>query len=113
GGVMADKTLGGFRVAILVTDGFEESELTKPRQALDDAGAETKVIAPHDGEVYGMKHHDKAGKVKVDQTLDQAKPDDFDGILLPGGALNADALRIVPKAKEFVTIFENAEKPVA
>jgi protease I len=110
---MADKTLAGFRVAILVTDGFEESELVKPRQALDDAGAETKVIAPHDGQIYGMKHHDKAGKVKVDLTFDEAKPDDFDGILLPGGAFNADAIRIIPEAKDFVIEFENAEKPIA
>jgi deglycase len=110
---MADRTLAGFRVAILATDGFEESELTRPRQALEDAGAETRVLAPHDGEIYGMKHHDKAGTVKVDMTLADAKPEDFDGVLLPGGALNADALRIIPEAKDFIEAIEKAEKPIA
>ncbi len=110
---MAEKTLTGFRVAILATDGFEESELTKPRQALEEAGAECRVIAPHSGEIYGMKHHDKAGTVKVDMTLDDANPNDFDGVLLPGGALNADALRIEDDAKDFVEAFENEEKPIA
>ncbi len=112
---MAEKNLAGFRVAILATDGFEESELTKPRQALEENGAECVVIAPHGGTIYGMKHHDKAGTVKVDMTFDDraADPNQFDGVLLPGGALNADALRIVTKAQNFVEAFEGGNKPIA
>jgi len=110
---MAARPLAGLRVAILATDGFEESELTQPRHALDQAGAQTFVIAPHPGEIYGMKHHDKAGSVKVDRTLADADPKDFDAVLLPGGALNADALRVEEKAKQFITDIENAEKPIA
>jgi protease I len=110
---MAERPLAGFRVAILATDGFEESELTKPRLALDEAGATTFVAAPHDGAIYGMKHHEKAGSVTVDRTLDQLNAADFDGVLLPGGALNADALRVEPQAKAFITDMENARKPIA
>ncbi|HTK95206.1 MAG TPA: type 1 glutamine amidotransferase domain-containing protein [Terriglobales bacterium] len=110
---MAEKTLQGFRVAILATDGFEESELAKPRAALEEAGAECRVVAPHDGTIYGMKHHDKADMVKVDVTLDALDANDFDGALLPGGVINADALRVEEKAKDFVEALENAGKPIA
>jgi protease I len=110
---MADRTLAGLRVAILATDGFEASELTEPRRALDEAGAETRVLAPHPGEIYGMKHHDKDGAVAVDMTLADADPNDFDAVLLPGGALNADALRVAEKAKDFVGAIEQADKPIA
>lgn len=110
---MAERTLAGLRVAILATDGFEESELTRPRQALEEAGAQAFVLAPHAGEIYGMKHHDKAGTVQVDQTLDAAEAADFDAVLLPGGALNADALRINGRAQRFVQQAESAGKPIA
>jgi protease I len=110
---MPGKTLSGVRVAILATNGFEEVELVKPRQALIDAGAETKVISPETGEIYGMRHHDKAGKVKVDIPLQQANPDDFDAVLLPGGALNADDLRDWREAQGFVRQADEAGKPIA
>jgi protease I len=105
--------LSGIRVAILATNGFEEVELTKPRQALIDAGAETKVISPVSGEIYGMHHHDKAGKVKVDLPLQQATPEDFDAVLLPGGALNADDLRDWREAQSFVRQADDSGKPIA
>jgi protease I len=110
---MPEKTLEGVRVAILATNGFEEVELTEPRQALKDAGAETTVISPVAGEIYGMHHHDKAGRVKVDLPLQQANPEDFDAVLLPGGALNADDLRDWREAQSFVRHADEAGKPIA
>src|SRR2546425_197851 len=110
---MADKKLEGVRVAVLATNGYEESELLKPKEALEDSGAEVTVISPEAGEIYGMKHHDKAGKTKVDVTLQEAKPDDFDAVLLPGGALNADSLRDVREAQDFVRRVDESGKPIA
>lgn len=106
-------TLSGLRVAILATDFFEQSELIEPRKALDAEGAKTVVIAPTAGEIQGVKHTEKGDKVKVDRTLDQASPDDFDAVLLPGGAVNADALRVEKKAQEFVKKIDAAKKPIA
>src|ERR1700760_2091375 len=98
-----EKDLNGVRIAILATNGYEEAELVKPKQALEDAGAKVTVIAPESGEIYGMKHHDKTGnKTKVDLTLQEANAGEFDGVVLPGGALNADALRDFREAQEFV-----------
>jgi len=99
---MTQTKLNQMRVAILVSDGFEESELMEPRRALDEAGAETIVIAAKAGTVQGMKHDEKTKQVNVDMTLDKAKPYDFDAVLLPGGALNADHLRVEKAAQEFV-----------
>ncbi len=110
---MADKNLNGMRVAILATDLFEEAELLEPRKALDEAGAKTVVIAPKAGEIQGVQHDKKDKKVSVDMTLDKAIPDDFDAVLLPGGAMNADALRVEQKAQEFVRKIEQAGKPIA
>src|SRR5437879_12348408 len=91
---MQGNTVQGMRVAILVTDDFEQVELTEPKKALDQAGATTKIIAPKPGQVQGMNHDVKADTFSVDMTLDQANPADFDAVLLPGGALNADSLRM-------------------
>jgi len=109
---MTEKLLTGLRVAILATDGVEESELVQPRQALDDAGAKTTLIGPKQ-EIQAFKHHDKAAKTKVDLPLDKANADDFDAVLLPGGALNADALRVEEAALKFVRAIDEADKPVA
>ena len=87
---MTAKKLEGYRIAILVTDLFEEAELIEPRKALPDAGAETVVIAPKAGEIQAVQRDKKTQKVKVDMTLDQAKPSDFAAVLLPGGAMNAN-----------------------
>ena len=110
---MADRTLEGIRVAVLATDGFEQVELEGPRTALDNAGAKTTLIAPKGGTIYGMKHHDKAGTVRVDMQLDEAKADNFDAVVIPGGALNSDALRVEPKAQEFVRQMDASNKPIA
>ncbi len=110
---MADKNLQGLRVAILVTDLFEEAELIEPRKALDAAGAKTEVISPKSGEVQAVQHDTKTQKVKVDRTLDSVNIDQFDAILLPGGAMNADALRIERKAQELVRHANEANKPIA
>lgn len=110
---MQEKKLNGMRVAILVTDDFEQAELTEPKKALEQAGATTMIISPKPGQVQGMNHDVKADKFNVDMTLDQANPDDFDAVMLPGGAVNADALRMVPKAQEFVKRNEAMGKPLA
>ncbi len=103
----------GMKVAILVTDGFEQDELLQPRKALDEAGADTKVVSPNDGTVRGWKHIDWGSEVKVDERLNQVKPEDFDALLLPGGVMNPDKLRTEPKVVEFVKSFFASEKPVA
>ena len=105
--------LNNFRVAILATDGFEEAELTQPKQALEDAGAQTDVIAPKSGDIQAFHHHDKTITVEVDRTLDQAKPQDYDAVLLPGGALNADAMRVNPQVKTFLRAMQEEGKPFA
>jgi protease I len=106
-------SLRGVRVAILATDGFEQAELTEPRQALDAAGADTEVVSPKDGKVRGWKMKDWGDEVEVDQSLDKADPKNYDALLLPGGVINADALRMQPKAVRFVKSFFDAGKPVA
>jgi len=109
---MANK-LSGKRVAILAADGFEEVELTKPRKALDDAGASTTVVSIKSGEIQGMNHADKGEKVTVDLTLTDAKPQDFDALMVPGGLMNPDTLRSTEDALEFVRHFFREQKPVA
>lgn len=104
--------LKGRRVAILVTDGFEQIEMTAPREALEKAGAKCLIVSMKDGEVQGFKHHDKADKFKVDLTLAKADANEFDGVLLPGGVINGDALRIDKKAQQFVQDIDRAGKPV-
>lgn len=110
---MPDERLDGLNVAILVTDGFEEVELTKPRKALDDAGAGTNVVSPKTDRVRGWNFTDWGNEVTVDVTLEDADPSDFDALLLPGGVINPDTLRIIPKAVAFVRAFFEDGKPVA
>ena len=105
--------LRGLKVAILVTDGFEQVELVEPRKALDQAGAETRIVSPKGERVRGWKFTDWGDELPVDEALDRAQPDDFDALLLPGGVINPDALRIQPKAVAFVRAFFDAGKPVA
>jgi len=106
-------SLDGMTVAILVSDGFEQVEMTEPRKALETAGAKTQVVSPLDGSVRGWKHHDPADTFEVDVPLKTANPDDFDALLLPGGVVNPDALRIDEKAVAFVRAFVDAGKPIA
>jgi protease I len=107
------QNLNGLKVAILVADGFEQVELTDPRKALDDAGARTSIVSPSNQRVRGWKFTDWGTDLPVDVALDQAKPDNFDALLLPGGVINPDKLRILPKAVAFVKAFFDANKPVA
>ncbi|MFE4106240.1 type 1 glutamine amidotransferase domain-containing protein [Almyronema epifaneia] len=105
--------LTGRKVAILVANGFEQVELTQPRQALDAAGAETHIISPESDRVQGWNHYDKADYFPVDVALDKAKASNYDALLLPGGTVNPDQLRVNEKAVAFVRDFFSANKPVA
>lgn len=104
--------LSGKRVAILVADGFEQSEMVEPRRALREAGAETSIVSPAEGEVQGWKHFDKADRFNVDVPLAEASVEEFDALLLPGGVANPDQLRTQPRAVEFARKFVEMGKPV-
>src|ERR1043166_1035564 len=106
-----NQTLQGKKVAILVTDGFEQEELESPRQALDDAGALTQIVAPKAGKVRGWKHTEWGDKFEVDRTLQDADPHDYDALVLPGGVMNPDKLRANSEAVEFVRDFFRHGKP--
>jgi protease I len=110
---MAKKDLIGKKVAVLVDEGFEQVELIKPRKALDRAGAETLVVSPQETEVRGWNMKRWGKSVAVDVPLDTADPSQFDALLLPGGVMNPDKLRMNPKAVEFVKHFADAGKPIA
>ena len=101
------------KVLILATDGFEQSELIDPKQALEDAGIETTVASPEAGEIKGWDHTDWGKSVKVDATLDSVSAEDFDALLLPGGQINPDKLRMEEKAVSLVREFAQSGKPVA
>lgn len=103
----------GKKIAILSTDGFEQVELTEPKKALEQAGAKTEVISPHSGEIKGWKSAEWGDKVKVDRELKSAKADDYDALLIPGGVMNPDKLRMDPTAINFVKKFFDSGKPVA
>lgn len=107
------KSLQGKRVAMLVENGFEQIELTEPRNALHEAGAKAEVVSPVDGKVKGWNFTDWGEEVPVDTPLDQADPDAYDALVLPGGVMNPDKLRMNPRAREFVKAFFRAGKPVA
>jgi protease I len=108
---MAD--LNGVKVAILVTDGFEQAELIEPRKAFDQAGAKTSVVSPKKDRVRGWNVKEWGEEVAVDEALEKSDARNFDALLLPGGVINPDALRIDPKAVAFVKAFFDAGKPVA
>lgn len=108
---MAD--LSGKKVAVVATDYFEEPELIEPVQALRDAGADVEIIAPKEGEIKALKHVEPGQSVRVDKTLDEANPEDYDALVLPGGAVNADHLRTEDKALDFVKKMFGEGKPTA
>lgn len=101
------------RVAIIAVDGFEESELVEPRKALEKAGARVDIVSEKKGEIQGFKHLDRAGKVGVDRTLDEVHPDEYDALMLPGGALNADAARALPRVRQMILEMDRGRKPIA
>ena len=110
---MAD--LSGKKVAVLVDNYFEEDEFTKPIEALKQAGASVEVIAaePEEGKIQAMNHADKSKTYDYDKTLDEANIDDYDALVLPGGAINADQLRMQDKARQWVKRVSEAGKPLA
>jgi protease I len=109
-----EKSLEGKRVAILVAEGFEQSELEGPKQALEEAGAETLIVSPaEEGWVQGWQHFDLGDQYEVDVPLADANAAEFDALLLPGGVANPDQLRMLPEAVNFVRAFFDADKPVA
>jgi protease I len=109
---MKDLILKGVRVAILATDGVEKVELTLPRLALEEAGADTVLVAPKP-EIQSMRHDDKDERFRADMALNDANPEDFDAVMLPGGALNADKLRMETAARDIVQQIDAAGKPIA
>jgi protease I len=108
-----DHILTGKKVAILATDGFEQDELLSPLEALKNAGADAQVISPsEEDKIKGWKHTDRGKKVKVDLPLNEARADEFDALVLPGGVMNPDHLRRDPQVLEFVKLFFEVGKPV-
>lgn len=105
--------LQGKNVAILVADGFEQVEMTQPRQAFIDEGANVYLISPAGEKVRGWNHFDKADSFLVDVPLDKVNPDHYDALLLPGGVANPDQLRTNSRAVQFIRAFFNVDKPVA
>jgi protease I len=105
--------LNGKRIAILATEGVEQCELEQPRHALEQAGAETDLISPQGGEIHAWDSNDFGTTFTVDRSLEEANADDYDGLLLPGGVMNPDKLRMEKRAIEFVRAFFAAGKPVA
>lgn len=106
-------SLDNTRVAFLATDGFEQVELTKPWEALKDAGATVELISLESGEIQGMNHDEKADTFSVDRTVDEVSASDFDALVLPGGVINPDTLRTNAQAVSFVRDFVQQSKPVA
>ena len=105
--------LTGKKIAILATDGFEQAELTTPRDRLRAEGADITIVSPKAGKIQGMNHDQKGDQVAVDKTLDSVKPDQFDALVLPGGVANPDTLRINKEAVAFVRSFLTSGKPVS
>lgn len=109
----AHSQLDGKRVAILATDGVEQVELVEPKKSLDEAGARTVVVSPKSGTIKGWQHDHWGDPIPVDQSLDSARADEFDALMLPGGVMNPDRLRLNKRAVQFVRSFFEAGKPVA
>jgi protease I len=106
-------SLDGLKVAVLAVDGFEQAELVEPKRALAEAGATVHVISAKPGKIQGFKHVDKGDTVDVDSTFDKATADDYDAVVLPGGVVNGDAIRLLPQAQAFVKAADSANKPIA
>jgi protease I len=105
--------LRGQRVAVLATDGFEQSELTEPVKALRQCGAEVDIVSLKTGDIQGMRHSEKGDMVRVDRSLDEATANDYAALVLPGGVANPDTLRTDARAVRFVRQFFEMQKPIA
>lgn len=108
-----DRPLTGWKIALLAADGVEQSELTQPRTALEDAGAETFVVSPKTGSIQGYDGDTPGGEIGVDRTLFETDPAAYDALVLPGGVMNPDTLRVEPAAVEFVRAFIERDRPIA
>ncbi len=108
-----EAVLNDRKIAVLATDGFEQSELEEPVKALREAGAKVEVVSLHEGEIRGWKKTDWGTAVSVDKTLDDVTVGDYDGLVVPGGQINPDLLRADPRAVDFVRGFHDARKPIA
>ncbi len=108
-----ENKLEGLKVAILATNGFEQSELFDPKKALEDAGAKVSVVSLESGEIKGWDNKDWGKSINVDLTVNDVRAADFDALQLPGGVMNPDALRMDKKAVDFVRDFFKSGKPVA
>ncbi len=108
-----DPALNGLHIGILVTDGFEQVEMTQPKEALEGEGAITKIISQRRDTVQGMNHDAVADQFPVDLYFDEADPHDFDAILLPGGEVNSARIREIPEAQAFVKGIAAEGKPLA
>lgn len=106
-------SLNGYKVAVLAVDGFEQAELDEPKRALSEAGATVHVISEKAGTIQGFRHVDKGDAVTVDTTFDKANASDYDAVVLPGGVVNGDAIRVLPQAQAFVKAADAAHKPIA
>ncbi|MDR5738875.1 type 1 glutamine amidotransferase domain-containing protein [Caballeronia sp. LZ016] len=106
-------SLNGRKVAILAVDGFEQAELVEPQRALKEAGAQVDVISQKPGQIQGFRHVDKGDAVPVDRTFDEATAAEYDAVVLPGGVVNGDAIRLDAKAQAFVKEADQAQKPIA
>jgi protease I len=100
-------------IAVIATDGVEEPEIVEPVKALRDAGAQVDILSLKKGEIQCLRHFDKGIKLHADRSVKESSPDDYDALFLPGGAMNADALRADKSVKSFVTAFDTAKKPIA
>ncbi|MGF7000168.1 type 1 glutamine amidotransferase domain-containing protein [Paraburkholderia sp. GAS32] len=107
------KTLKARKVAILAVDGFEQAELVEPKRALAEAGATVHVISAKPGKIQGFNHLEKGDTIEVDSTFDEATANDYDALVLPGGVVNGDAIRLLPQAQAFVKAADSAMKPIA
>ena len=105
--------LNGLRVAVVATDGFEEHELTEPVKALREAGADVDIVSMKVGPIQAFRHHDKSIKVDATISLDKLDAQEYDALMLPGGALNADTIRMEPKLQECIREMDAARKPIA
>jgi protease I len=105
--------LDGLRVAILVANGFEQTEMTEPRKALESAGARVDLVSPEKQKVKGWQHTQWGDEFPVDVTLEKARADEYQALMLPGGVMNPDHLRLIPEAIDFIKAFVKADKPVA
>lgn len=108
-----EKKLQGLKVAILIADGFEQIEMTEPRKALLSAGAYVDIVSPAEGKVKGWNKKNWADEFSIDVPLKNAMAHDYDALVLPGGVISPDHLRIIPQAIEFIKLMIEAQKPIA